>query len=156
MTARLNVSVLWSCLQFDCLPCVRPMVVFARGAVCLSALSGVFALSGWRCVRAPPSVSCDRQAQLETSLLQWSDAGSTYTRLQRWISDREARLQQVLEHKPSHKPSATKDQLASLGEKKAALRRTNSIMQVRLRWRSVAAVPDRCTQTRIVASSAGC
>ncbi|XP_043244080.1 nesprin-1-like [Amphibalanus amphitrite] len=69
------------------------------------------------------------KAQLETSLLQWSDAGSTYTRLQRWISDREARLQQVLEHKPRQRPSANKDQLASLGEKKAALRRTNSIMQ---------------------------
>ena len=71
-----------------------------------------------------------RQAQLETSLLQWSDAGSTYTRLQRWISDREARLQQVLEHKPRQRQSAANDQLASLGEKKAALRRTNSIMQV--------------------------
>ncbi|XP_043237695.1 nesprin-1-like isoform X2 [Amphibalanus amphitrite] len=69
------------------------------------------------------------KAQLETSLLQWSDAGSTYTRLQRWISDREARLQQVLEHKPRQRPAANKDQLASLGEKKAALRRTNSIMQ---------------------------
>ena len=68
--------------------------------------------------------------QLETSLLQWSDSGSTYTRLQRWISDREARLQQVLGQR--QKPPA-KDQLASLGEKKAALRRTNSIMQVRRR-----------------------
>jgi nesprin-1 len=39
------------------------------------------------------------KVHLETSLLQWADYSSSYTQLQQWITDREAKLQQVCEQK---------------------------------------------------------
>lgn len=39
------------------------------------------------------------KVHLETSLLQWADYSSTYSQLQQWITDREAKLQQVCEPK---------------------------------------------------------
>nr|XP_034172930.1 nesprin-1 isoform X14 [Osmia lignaria] len=64
------------------------------------------------------------KVHLETSLLQWADYSSSYLQLQQWINDREAKLQQV----------ATRKGLAGLsslaiGERKANLRQTNSIVQ---------------------------
>lgn len=42
------------------------------------------------------------KVHLETSLLQWADYSSSYSNLQQWISDREAKLQQVCEQKVRH------------------------------------------------------
>lgn len=39
------------------------------------------------------------KVHLETSLLQWADYSSSYSQLQQWITDREAKLQQVCEQK---------------------------------------------------------
>jgi len=39
------------------------------------------------------------KVNLETGLLQWADYSSSYSQLQQWITDREAKLQQVCEHK---------------------------------------------------------
>ncbi|XP_034936487.1 nesprin-1 isoform X11 [Chelonus insularis] len=70
------------------------------------------------------------KVHLETSLLQWADYSSSYSQLQQWINDREAKLQQVCEQKVSK----AKKGLAGLnslviGERKANLRQTNSIVQ---------------------------
>ncbi|XP_052120036.1 muscle-specific protein 300 kDa isoform X1 [Frankliniella occidentalis] len=72
------------------------------------------------------------KVQLETALLQWADYSSSYSQLQQWISDRENKLQQVCEQKVS---KAKRGQVAaglsslSIGERKATLRQTNSIVQ---------------------------
>nr|XP_050869210.1 muscle-specific protein 300 kDa [Vespula vulgaris] len=70
------------------------------------------------------------KVHLETSLLQWADYSSSYSQLQQWINDREAKLQQVWEQKVSKakKGSAGLSSLA-IGERKANLRQTNSIVQ---------------------------
>lgn len=70
------------------------------------------------------------KVHLETSLLQWADYSSSYSQLQQWINDREAKLQQVCEHKVSkaRKGLAGLSSLA-IGERKANLRQTNSIVQ---------------------------
>lgn len=70
------------------------------------------------------------KVHLETSLLQWADYNSSYTQLQQWINDREAKLQQVSEQKVAKvkKGSAGLSSLA-IGERKATLRQTNSIVQ---------------------------
>ncbi|KAF4529960.1 hypothetical protein B566_EDAN017789 [Ephemera danica] len=70
------------------------------------------------------------KVHLETSLLQWADYSSSYSNLQQWISDREAKLQQVCEQKISkaRKQVAGLSSL-SIGERKATLRQTNSIVQ---------------------------
>lgn len=39
------------------------------------------------------------KVQLETGLLQWADYSSSYSQLQQWITDREAKLQEVCEQK---------------------------------------------------------
>lgn len=39
------------------------------------------------------------KVHLETSLLQWADYSSSYSQLQQWISDREAKLMEVCEQK---------------------------------------------------------
>jgi nesprin-1 len=39
------------------------------------------------------------KVHLETSLLQWADYSSSYSQLQQWITDREAKLQEVCEQK---------------------------------------------------------
>lgn len=41
------------------------------------------------------------KVHLETSLLQWADYSSSYSQLQQWITDREAKLQQVCEQRVS-------------------------------------------------------
>ncbi|XP_018338972.1 PREDICTED: nesprin-1 isoform X6 [Trachymyrmex septentrionalis] len=70
------------------------------------------------------------KVHLETSLLQWADYSSSYSQLQQWISDREAKLQQVCEQKVSkaRKGLVGLSSLA-IGERKANLRQTNSIVQ---------------------------
>ncbi|XP_050523464.1 muscle-specific protein 300 kDa-like isoform X2 [Daktulosphaira vitifoliae] len=65
------------------------------------------------------------KVHIETSLLQWADYNSSYSHLQQWISDREAKLENVLNVKKSQVGVGT----LSIGERKAALRKTNSIMQ---------------------------
>ena len=39
------------------------------------------------------------KVHLETSLLQWADYSSSYSQLQQWISDRDAKLMEVCEQK---------------------------------------------------------
>lgn len=41
------------------------------------------------------------KVHLETGLLQWADYSSSYSQLQQWITDREAKLQEVCEQKVS-------------------------------------------------------
>lgn len=41
------------------------------------------------------------KVHLETALLQWADYNSSYSQLQQWITDREAKLQEVCEQKVS-------------------------------------------------------
>ncbi|XP_075225316.1 muscle-specific protein 300 kDa isoform X2 [Lycorma delicatula] len=71
------------------------------------------------------------KVHLETSLLQWADYSSSYSQLQQWITDREAKLQQVCEQKVSKAKKGQTSGLSSLaiGERKATLRQTNSIVQ---------------------------
>ncbi|XP_039285327.1 nesprin-1-like [Nilaparvata lugens] len=71
------------------------------------------------------------KVHLETSLLQWADYSSSYSQLQQWITDREAKLQQVCEQKVSKAKKGQASGLSSLsiGERKATLRQTNSIVQ---------------------------
>ncbi|KAL3268198.1 hypothetical protein HHI36_007323 [Cryptolaemus montrouzieri] len=68
------------------------------------------------------------KVHLETALLQWADYDSSYHQLQQWINDREAKLQQVTETKIS---KTGKSGLSALpiGERKATLRETGSIVQ---------------------------
>lgn len=70
------------------------------------------------------------KVHLETGLLQWADYSSSYSQLQQWITDREAKLQQVCEQKmvKAKKGQAGLSNL-SIGERKATLRQTNSIVQ---------------------------
>lgn len=74
------------------------------------------------------------KVHLETSLLQWADYSSSYSQLQQWITDREAKLQEVCEQKVAkskrgqERPSGLTSGL-SLGERKATLRQTNNIVQ---------------------------
>lgn len=74
------------------------------------------------------------KVHIETALLQWADYSSSYSQLQQWISDREAKLQEVCEQKIA-KCKKGQDRLASLttglslGERKATLRQTNNIVQ---------------------------
>ncbi|XP_057659189.1 muscle-specific protein 300 kDa isoform X4 [Diorhabda carinulata] len=68
------------------------------------------------------------KVNLETALLQWADYDSSYSQLQQWITDREAKLQQVTEPKIT---KLEKKGLGSLpiGDRKATLRETGSILQ---------------------------
>lgn len=70
------------------------------------------------------------KVNLETALLQWADYDSSYSQLQQWISDREAKLQQVSEQKIV-KTKTAQSGLGSLpiGERKATLRETSSIVE---------------------------
>lgn len=69
---------------------------------------------------------------LETSLLQWADYNSSYSQVEQWIKDREAKLNKVSDKKPSTgkkgnpKPGMSS---VSIGDRKAALRATNTIVQ---------------------------
>uniref|UniRef100_A0A8D8Q2T6 Nesprin-1 n=1 Tax=Cacopsylla melanoneura TaxID=428564 RepID=A0A8D8Q2T6_9HEMI len=65
------------------------------------------------------------KVRLETSLLDWADYNSSYSQLQQWISEREAKLQQVSDQKiPKAKVLSQ-----NIGDKKSNLRQTNSIVQ---------------------------
>lgn len=64
----------------------------------------------------------------ETSLLQWADYNGSISNLQQWITDREAKLQQVTEQKVTKAPR--RGNLSSgLNERRANLRQTNNIVQ---------------------------
>lgn len=69
---------------------------------------------------------------LETSLLQWADYSSSCTHLKQWISEKEAKLQQVCGQKVSmgrkSNPGSGMRTL-SLGARQATLRRTSSFVQ---------------------------
>lgn len=70
------------------------------------------------------------KVNLETSLLQWADYSSSYSQLQQWINDRQAKLQQVCEEKvPKVKKGLAGLSSLPIGERKATLRRTDSIVQ---------------------------
>lgn len=69
------------------------------------------------------------KVHLETSLLQWADYDSSYSQLQQWITDREAKLQQVSEQKVTKSKGQTGLAALPIGERKATLRETNNIVQ---------------------------
>ncbi|XP_055711373.1 muscle-specific protein 300 kDa isoform X7 [Phlebotomus papatasi] len=69
------------------------------------------------------------KVHLETSLLQWADYSSSYSQLQQWISDREAKLQQVCEQKVAKSKKGQPGLASGLSERKANLRQTNNIVQ---------------------------
>lgn len=69
------------------------------------------------------------KVHLETSLLQWADYDSSYSQLQQWITDREAKLQQVCEQKVVVKKNQSGLSSLPIGERKATLRETGSIVQ---------------------------
>lgn len=69
------------------------------------------------------------KVHLETALLQWADYDSSYSQLQQWITDREAKLQQVSEQKVERAKGSTGLGCLPIGERKATLRETNSIVQ---------------------------
>lgn len=69
------------------------------------------------------------KVHLETSLLQWADYNSSYSHLQQWITDREAKLQQVCEQKVSKARRGQVNLSSGLNERRANLRQTNNIVQ---------------------------
>lgn len=81
------------------------------------------------------------KVKCETELLQWSDYSSNFSQMRQWLSEREAKLQQVCAQKVSQArkgqtqtmASDTAQQanstLTSIGERRATLRRTGSIVQ---------------------------
>ncbi|GAB0095245.1 nesprin-1 [Sergentomyia squamirostris] len=69
------------------------------------------------------------KVHLETSLLQWADYSSSYSQLQQWISDREAKLQQACEQKVAKSKKGQPGLASGLSERKANLRQTNNIVQ---------------------------
>ena len=69
---------------------------------------------------------------LETSLLQWADYSSSCSHLKQWITEKEAKLQQVSVQKVSvgrKHPDGSGLRTLSLSERLANLRRTNSFVQ---------------------------
>lgn len=69
------------------------------------------------------------KVHLETNLLQWSDYSSSYNSLQQWITEREAKLQQVCEQKVANSKRGQPGLTSGLNERKANLRQTNNIVQ---------------------------
>lgn len=69
------------------------------------------------------------KVHLEKALLQWADYDSSYSQLQQWITDREAKLQQVSEQKVERAKGQTGLGCLPIGERKATLRETNNIVQ---------------------------
>lgn len=69
------------------------------------------------------------KVHLETSLLQWADYNSSYNHLQKWITEREAKLQQVCEQKVSKAKRGQVNLSSGLNERRAHLRQTNNIVQ---------------------------
>lgn len=69
------------------------------------------------------------KVHIETTLLQWADYNSSYSQLQQWITDREAKLQQVSEQKLQKAKRGQPSLSCGLNERKANLRQTNNIVQ---------------------------
>lgn len=69
------------------------------------------------------------KVHLETSLLQWADYNSSYSHLQQWITEREAKLQQVCEQKVPKAKKGAVNLSSGLNERRANLRQTNNIVQ---------------------------
>ncbi|KAF2357498.1 Spectrin repeat [Trinorchestia longiramus] len=73
------------------------------------------------------------KVNLETSLLEWTDMNASYSNMQQWISEREAKLQQLSSQMVSvaKRGSGLSQRVSSLsiGERKANLRRTTCIVQ---------------------------
>lgn len=69
------------------------------------------------------------KVHLETSLLQWADYSSSYSQLQQWITEREAKLQQACEQKVAKSKRGQSNLSTGLSERKANLRQTNNIVQ---------------------------
>lgn len=69
------------------------------------------------------------KVHLETSLLQWADYSSSYSQLQQWITEREAKLQQACEQKVAKSKRGQTNLSSGLSERKANLRQTNNIVQ---------------------------
>lgn len=69
------------------------------------------------------------KVHLETSLLQWADYNSSYSHLQQWITEREAKLQQVCEQKITKAKRGQVNLSSGLNERRANLRQTNNIVQ---------------------------
>nr|XP_022915902.1 nesprin-1 isoform X7 [Onthophagus taurus] len=69
------------------------------------------------------------KVNLETALLQWADYDSSYNQLRQWITDREAKLQQVCEQRVVAKKGQSGLSSLPIGERKATLRETNNIVQ---------------------------
>lgn len=69
------------------------------------------------------------KVHLETSLLQWADYSSSYSQLQQWITEREAKLQQACEQKIAKSKKGQPTLSSGLSERMASLRQTNNIVQ---------------------------
>lgn len=65
---------------------------------------------------------------LETNLLQWADYSSSYSQLEKWIEEREIKLQEATDRKVK-KPEKGQPLASGLSERKAHLRQTNNIVQ---------------------------
>jgi len=61
---------------------------------------------------------------LETNLLQWADYNTQFTLAQQWLTDRESKLKEVSSKKTVPVPG-----MSSIGDKKAKLKATNTIVQ---------------------------
>lgn len=74
------------------------------------------------------------KVNLETNLLEWADMSASYDNMQQWISDREAKLQQLssematLAKRGGGAGLSQRVSSLSIGERKANLRRTTSIV----------------------------
>lgn len=69
------------------------------------------------------------KVHLETSLLQWADYNSSYSHLEQWIIEREAKLQQACEQKVAKAKRGQMNLSSGLNERRANLRQTNNIVQ---------------------------
>lgn len=69
------------------------------------------------------------KVNLETNLLQWADYNSSYSHLQQWITEREAKLLQVCEQKLPKTRRGQANLSCGLNERRANLRQTNNIVQ---------------------------
>ncbi|CAG0924860.1 unnamed protein product, partial [Notodromas monacha] len=77
----------------------------------------------------------DAKVQVETALLQWADYTSSFSQLEKWISEKETTLEKLSKKKVhfAKKGPQTTHGLGSLsssiGERRASLRRCNSFLQ---------------------------
>ncbi|KAG1668681.1 Nesprin-1 [Nymphon striatum] len=73
----------------------------------------------------------EAKVQLETSLLKWTDYKSSFTRLEEWLSEKEAYFRELQDQRIT--PSAKE----SMAEKRAKLRKINSLAQDVLSFNSM-------------------